>query len=39
MTSAPADANVQFEVLAFGKLRAGGQTRRFQVSARGSCSD
>jgi len=38
MTSAPADANVQFEVLAFGKLRAGGQTRRFQVSARVSGS-
>jgi EAL domain-containing protein (putative c-di-GMP-specific phosphodiesterase class I) len=34
MASAPADASVQFEVLSFGKLRAGGQTRRFQVSAR-----
>ena len=34
LASAPADANVQFEVLSFGKLRAGGQTRRFQVSAR-----
>ena len=31
---APADANVQLEVLPFGKLRAGGQTRRFQVIAR-----
>ena len=28
------DANVQLEVLPFGKLRAGGQTRRFQVLAR-----
>ena len=26
--------NVQLEVLPFGKLRAGGQTRRFQVTAR-----
>jgi EAL domain-containing protein (putative c-di-GMP-specific phosphodiesterase class I) len=34
VASAPADVNVQFEVLSFGKLRAGGQTRRFQVSAR-----
>jgi EAL domain-containing protein (putative c-di-GMP-specific phosphodiesterase class I) len=34
LASAPAEANVQFEVLSFGKLRAGGQTRRFQVSAR-----
>ena len=32
--SATADANVQLEVLPFGKLRAGGQTRRFQVQAR-----
>jgi EAL domain-containing protein (putative c-di-GMP-specific phosphodiesterase class I) len=32
--SAPADVNVQLEVLPFGKLRAGGQTRRFQVTAR-----
>ncbi|HEY1873777.1 MAG TPA: EAL domain-containing protein [Steroidobacteraceae bacterium] len=31
---AAADANVQLEVLPFGKLRAGGQTRRFQVVAR-----
>jgi len=31
---AAADANVQLEVLPFGKLRAGGQTRRFQVHAR-----
>jgi EAL domain-containing protein (putative c-di-GMP-specific phosphodiesterase class I) len=29
-----ADANVQLEVLPYGKLRAGGQTRRFQVIAR-----
>ena len=33
-TSAPPDVNVQLEVLPFGKLRAGGQTRRFQVTAR-----
>jgi EAL domain-containing protein (putative c-di-GMP-specific phosphodiesterase class I) len=33
-TSAAGDANVQLEVLPFGKLRAGGQTRRFQVLAR-----
>jgi EAL domain-containing protein (putative c-di-GMP-specific phosphodiesterase class I) len=33
-TSAAADANVQLDVLPFGKLRAGGQTRRFQVHAR-----
>jgi len=32
--SAAADANAQLEVLPFGKLRAGGQTRRFQVHAR-----
>ena len=32
--SAPPDVNVQLEVLPFGKLRAGGQTRRFQVTAR-----
>jgi len=32
--SAAADANVQLEVLPFAKLRAGGQTRRFQVLAR-----
>ena len=32
--SAPPEANVQLEVLPFGKLRAGGQTRRFQVTAR-----
>ena len=32
--SAAPDANVQLEVLPFGKLRAGGQTRRFQVIAR-----
>jgi len=32
--SPAADANVQLEVLPFGKLRAGGQTRRFQVLAR-----
>ena len=32
--SATPDANVQLEVLPFGKLRAGGQTRRFQVLAR-----
>jgi len=31
---AAADASVQLEVLPFGKLRAGGQTRRFQVLAR-----
>jgi len=31
---AAAEANVQLEVLPFGKLRAGGQTRRFQVLAR-----
>jgi EAL domain-containing protein (putative c-di-GMP-specific phosphodiesterase class I) len=36
--SAAADANVQLEVLPFGKLRAGGQTRRFQVQARGAGS-
>jgi EAL domain-containing protein (putative c-di-GMP-specific phosphodiesterase class I) len=34
--SAAADANVNLEVLPFGKLRAGGQTRRFQVLARHS---
>jgi EAL domain-containing protein (putative c-di-GMP-specific phosphodiesterase class I) len=33
---ASAEANVQLEVLPFGKLRAGGQTRRFQVIARGA---
>jgi EAL domain-containing protein (putative c-di-GMP-specific phosphodiesterase class I) len=32
--SATPDANVQLEVLPFAKLRAGGQTRRFQVLAR-----
>jgi EAL domain-containing protein (putative c-di-GMP-specific phosphodiesterase class I) len=32
--SAPPDVNVQLEVVPFGKLRAGGQTRRFQVTAR-----
>jgi EAL domain-containing protein (putative c-di-GMP-specific phosphodiesterase class I) len=32
--NATADANVHLEVLPFGKLRAGGQTRRFQVLAR-----
>jgi EAL domain-containing protein (putative c-di-GMP-specific phosphodiesterase class I) len=32
--AAAADANLQLEVLPFGKLRAGGQTRRFQVLAR-----
>src|SRR5215470_15149536 len=32
--SAPPDVNVQLDVLPFGKLRAGGQTRRFQVTAR-----
>jgi EAL domain-containing protein (putative c-di-GMP-specific phosphodiesterase class I) len=39
--SATPDANVQLEVLPFGKLRAGGQTRRFQVLARlaGSARD
>jgi EAL domain-containing protein (putative c-di-GMP-specific phosphodiesterase class I) len=31
---ATADAHVHLEVLPFGKLRAGGQTRRFQVLAR-----
>jgi len=34
VSGAPAEANVQLEVLPFGKLRAGGQTRRFQVMAR-----
>ena len=34
ISGAPAEANVQLEVLPFGKLRAGGQTRRFQVMAR-----
>jgi EAL domain-containing protein (putative c-di-GMP-specific phosphodiesterase class I) len=34
ISDAPAEANVQLEVLPFGKLRAGGQTRRFQVMAR-----
>jgi EAL domain-containing protein (putative c-di-GMP-specific phosphodiesterase class I) len=34
IAAAPADASVQLEVLPFGKLRAGGQTRRFQVIAR-----
>jgi EAL domain-containing protein (putative c-di-GMP-specific phosphodiesterase class I) len=35
VAAAPAaDANVQLEVLPYGKLRAGGQTRRFQVIAR-----
>ncbi len=38
MAAAAADANVQLEVLPFGKLRAGGQTRRFQVIARTSGS-
>ena len=33
-SSAAAEANVHMEVLPFGKLRAGGQTRRFQVQAR-----
>src|SRR5215472_16666180 len=33
-TSGAADANVHLEVLPFGKLRAGGQTRRFQVQPR-----
>jgi EAL domain-containing protein (putative c-di-GMP-specific phosphodiesterase class I) len=33
-TNPAADANVQLDVLPFGKLRAGGQTRRFQVLAR-----
>jgi len=33
-TNAAGDAHVQLEVLPFGKLRAGGQTRRFQVLAR-----
>src|SRR5215468_9771836 len=32
--SAPPDVNGQREVVPFGKLRAGGQTRRFQVTAR-----
>jgi EAL domain-containing protein (putative c-di-GMP-specific phosphodiesterase class I) len=32
--STPPDVNVQLEVLPFGKLRTGGQTRRFQVIAR-----
>jgi EAL domain-containing protein (putative c-di-GMP-specific phosphodiesterase class I) len=32
--AASPDANVQLEVLPFGKLRAGGQTRRFQVMSR-----
>jgi EAL domain-containing protein (putative c-di-GMP-specific phosphodiesterase class I) len=32
--AAAADASVHLEVLPFGKLRAGGQTRRFQVLAR-----
>jgi EAL domain-containing protein (putative c-di-GMP-specific phosphodiesterase class I) len=32
--SAPPEVNVQLEVVPFGKLRAGGQTRRFQVTAR-----
>ena len=36
--SAATDANVNLEVLPFGKLRAGGQTRRFQVLARHSSS-
>ncbi|MBV9725231.1 MAG: EAL domain-containing protein, partial [Gammaproteobacteria bacterium] len=37
VAAAPAaDANVQLEVLPYGKLRAGGQTRRFQVIARGA---
>ena len=34
IASAPADANLQLDVLPFGKLRAGGQTRRFQVMTR-----
>ena len=34
IASSPAEANLQLEVLPFGKLRAGGQTRRFQVIAR-----
>ena len=34
VVSAPPDANAQLEVLPFVKLRAGGQTRRFQVIAR-----
>jgi EAL domain-containing protein (putative c-di-GMP-specific phosphodiesterase class I) len=34
ISGAAAEANVQLEVLPFGKLRAGGQTRRFQVMAR-----
>ncbi|MBV8404909.1 MAG: EAL domain-containing protein [Gammaproteobacteria bacterium] len=38
VASAPADGNVQLEVLPFGKLRAGGQTRRFQVIARAPAS-
>ncbi|HEX8782579.1 MAG TPA: EAL domain-containing protein, partial [Steroidobacteraceae bacterium] len=33
-TSGAADANLHLEVLPFGKLRAGGQTRRFQVQPR-----
>jgi EAL domain-containing protein (putative c-di-GMP-specific phosphodiesterase class I) len=34
--AAPNEPNVQLEVLPFAKLRAGGQTRRYQVLARSS---